>query len=173
LSCKANCHHPKKTRATFSHLAVESKPFAPAAMSYLADYPIGTVGNLLTGVNIKLAEDGEILVKGDNVFKGYWKMEEETRRSFTEDGYFMSGDIGYLDDDGFSPSRTVRKTSSSPRPKYRGKNIAPQKIEGLFLSDPLFAQFIVIGERRKFLSALLTINLDVASHLARANGIPF
>jgi long-subunit acyl-CoA synthetase (AMP-forming) len=132
LSCKANCHHPKKTRATFSHLAVESKPFTPAAMSYLADYRIGTVGNLLTGVNFKLAEDGETLNKGDNIFKGYWKMEKETRRSFTENGYFMSGDIGRLDDDGIL-SITDRKkniiiTSSS-------KNIAPQKVEGFFLMD--------------------------------------
>ena len=144
--------------------------FAPATMSNLADYRIGTVGKPLPGVSIKLAEDGEILVKGDNVFKGYWKMEEETRRSFNENGYFLSGDIGRLDADGFL-SITDRKKNIIIT--SGGKNIAPQKIEGIFLSDPLFAQFIVIGERRKFLSALLTINLDVASHLARENDIPF
>jgi len=144
--------------------------FAPATMSNLSDYRIGTVGKPLPGVSIKLAEDGEILVKGDNVFKGYWKMEEETRRAFTEDGYFMSGDIGQFDADGFL-SITDRKKNIIIT--SGGKNIAPQKIEGLFLSDPLFAQFIVIGERRKFLAALLTINLDVASHLANENNIPF
>ena len=144
--------------------------FAPATMSNLADYRIGTVGKPLPGVSIKLAEDGEILVKGDNIFKGYWKMEEETRLSFTDDGYFMSGDIGRFDKDGFL-SITDRKKNIIIT--SGGKNIAPQKIEGIFLSDPLFAQFIVIGERRKFLSALLTINLDVASHLARENNIPF
>jgi len=144
--------------------------FAPATMSNLADYRIGTVGKPLPDVSIKLAPDGEILVKGDNIFKGYWKMEEETRRSFTEDGYFISGDIGQFDEDGFL-SITDRKKNIIIT--SGGKNIAPQKIEGFFLSDPLFAQFIVIGERRKFLSALLTINLDVASHLARDNDIPF
>jgi long-chain acyl-CoA synthetase len=97
-------------------------------------------------------------------------MDEETRRSFTEDGYFMSGDIGQFDADGFL-SITDRKKNIIIT--SGGKNIAPQKIEGIFLSDPLFAQFIVIGDRRKFLSALLTINLDVASHLAHENNIPF
>ena len=144
--------------------------FAPATMSNLNDYRIGTVGKPLPGVSIKLADDGEILVKGENVFNGYWKMEEETRRSFTKDGYFMSGDIGRLDADGFL-SITDRKKNIIIT--SGGKNIAPQKIEGIFLSEPLFAQFIVIGDRRKFLSALLTINLDVASHLARENNIPF
>ena len=144
--------------------------FAPATMSNLADYRIGTVGKPLPGVDIKLADDGEILVKGDNVFQGYWKMEDETRRSFTTDGYFKSGDIGYFDADGFL-SITDRKKNIIIT--SGGKNIAPQKIEGIFLSDPLFAQFMVIGDRRKFLSALLTINLDVASHLANENDIPY
>ena len=130
--------------------------FAPATMSNLADYRIGTVGRPLPGVDIKLSDDGEILVKGENVFRGYWKMEDETRMAFTEDGYFLSGDIGRLDKDGFL-SITDRKKNIIIT--SGGKNIAPQKIESLFLSDPLFAQFIVIGERRKYLSALLTISL--------------
>ncbi len=144
--------------------------FAPATMSNLADYRIGTVGKPLPDVDIQLAEDGEILVKGDNVFKGYWKMEAATRDAFTDDGYFMSGDIGRFDEDGFL-SITDRKKNIIIT--SGGKNIAPQKIENLFVSDPLFAQFIVIGERRKFLSALLTINPDVAVHIAQDQGIPY
>jgi long-chain acyl-CoA synthetase len=75
--------------------------FAPATMSNLADYRIGTVGKPLPGVEIKLADDGEILIRGDNVFKGYWKMPDETAEAFTEDGFLRSGDIGVFDDAGF------------------------------------------------------------------------
>ncbi|BBO74190.1 long-chain-fatty-acid--CoA ligase [Desulfosarcina widdelii] len=142
--------------------------FAPATMSNLADYRIGTVGRPLPGVEIKLDEDGEILIRGDNVFKGYWKMPEETAETFTEDGFLRSGDIGSFDDAGFLMITDRKKnliiTSG-------GKNIAPQKIENLFLSDPLFTHFIVIGERRKFLSALLTINLEQAEVIAQKRGI--
>lgn len=143
---------------------------APATMSSLDDYKIGTVGKPIPGVDLKLGEDGEILIKGDNVFSGYWKMEKETKESFTEDGYLMSGDIGAFDNDGFL-SITDRKkdliiTSG-------GKNVAPQKIEGLFKFDPLFANVIVIGDRRKFLSALLNINFEQAELIATAKGISF
>ncbi|MDA3897984.1 MAG: AMP-binding protein, partial [Desulfobacteraceae bacterium] len=143
---------------------------APATMSNLSDYKIGTVGKPLPNVDIKIADDGEILVKGDNVFAGYWKMEKETKESFTDDGYFMSGDIGQFDADGFL-SITDRKkdliiTSG-------GKNIAPQKIEGLFKFDPLFVQFVVVGERKKFLSALVNINLEQAERIAKQQKIAF
>ncbi len=142
--------------------------FAPATMSNLADYRIGTVGRPLPGVDIKLAEDGEILIKGPNVFQGYWGLEEKTREAFTPDGYFKSGDIGAFDADGFL---TITDRKKNLIITSGGKNIAPQKIENLFLGDPLFAQFLVIGERRKFLSALVTINLDVARQRAHAYGI--
>ncbi|MCP3939880.1 MAG: long-chain fatty acid--CoA ligase [Desulfobacteraceae bacterium] len=142
---------------------------APACMSHLDDFRIGTVGYPIPGVDIKLADDGEILIRGDNVFAGYWKMEEATRKVFTKDGYFKSGDIGEFED-GFLKITDRKKdliiTSG-------GKNIAPQKIEGLFKSDPLFEHVIVIGESRKFLTALLNINLVQASFLARKNKIFF
>jgi len=142
--------------------------FAPATMSNLADYRIGTVGKALPGVEIKLADDGEILIRGDNVFKGYWKMPQETAEAFTDDGFLKSGDIGAIDDAGFL---TITDRKKNLIITSGGKNIAPQKIENLFLSDPLFTHFIVIGERRKFLSALLTINLDQAQLLAERQGI--
>jgi long-chain acyl-CoA synthetase len=144
--------------------------FAPATMSNLADYRIGTVGRPLPGVDIKLAPDGEILVGGDNVFKGYWRMEDETRESFDENGYFISGDIGMFDDAGFLKITDRKKnliiTSG-------GKNIAPQKIEGTFISDPLFAHFMVIGDRRKYLSALVTLNMERAERIAAENRIDY
>ena len=143
---------------------------APATMSNLNDYKIGTVGKPIPNVEVKIADDGEILIKGDNVFAGYWKMEKETKNAFTPDGYLMSGDIGQFDEDGFL-SITDRKkdliiTSG-------GKNIAPQKIEGIFKFDPLFTQFIVVGERKKFLSALVNINLEQAERLAAQQNIGF
>jgi len=142
--------------------------FAPATMSNLADYRIGTVGKPLPDVEIKLAEDGEILIRGNNVFAGYWKMPDATAEVFTEDGFLRSGDIGEFDDAGFL---TITDRKKNLIITSGGKNIAPQKIENLFLSDPLFTHFIVIGERRHFLSALLTINLDQAQLLAERQGI--
>ena len=143
---------------------------APATMSSLDDYKIGTVGKPLPGVDVQIAHDGEILVKGDNVFTGYWKMPEETSASFDQYGYLMSGDIGKFDEDGFL-SVTDRKkdliiTSG-------GKNVAPQKIEGVFKFDPLFAHFLVVGDRRKFLSALVNINLEQAERIAQQQGIAY
>jgi len=143
---------------------------APATMSNLADYKIGTVGKPLPYVDIKIADDGEILVKGDNVFAGYWKMEKETSNSFNDDGYFMSGDIGRFDEDGFL---TITDRKKDLIITSGGKNIAPQKIEGIFKFDPLFAQFIVVGERKKFLSALININLEQAERIARQQAIMF
>jgi long-chain acyl-CoA synthetase len=142
--------------------------FAPATMSNLADYRIGTVGKPLPDVEIKLAEDGEILIRGNNVFAGYWKMPDATAEVFTEDGFLRSGDIGEFDDAGFL---TITDRKKNLIITSGGKNIAPQKIENLFLSDPLFTHFIVIGERRHFLSALLTINLDQAQLLAERQSI--
>ena len=142
--------------------------FAPATMSNLADYRIGTVGRPLPGVDIRIAGDGEILIKGDNVFAGYWKMEQETREAFTVDGYLKSGDIGFLDRDGFL---TITDRKKNLIITSGGKNIAPQKIENLFMSDPLFSHFIVIGERRRFLTALVALNMDQAVQAAAAEGL--
>jgi len=117
---------------------------------------------------VKLADDGEILAKGDNVIKGYWKQPDVTKESFTADGYFMTGDIGMFDSDGFLYITDRKKdliiTSG-------GKNVAPQNIENLFKSDPLFSQCIVIGERQKYLTCLLNVDLQVAEKLAQEKGI--
>ncbi|MBP7585814.1 MAG: long-chain fatty acid--CoA ligase [Spirochaetes bacterium] len=141
---------------------------APATMSNLADYRIGSVGKPLPGFEVKLADDGEILAKGDNVIKGYWKQPDVTKESFTADGYFMTGDIGMFDSDGFLYITDRKKdliiTSG-------GKNVAPQNIENLFKSDPLFSQCIVIGERQKYLTCLLNVDLQVAEKLAQEKGI--
>lgn len=143
---------------------------APATMSGLDDYHIGTVGKPIPDVDVRIANDGEILIRGENVFAGYWKMPEETKKTFTKDGFLMSGDIGRFNEYGFLEITDRKKdliiTSG-------GKNVAPQKIEGLFKFDPIFEHFMVIGDRRKFLSALVNINLEEAERVALINNIPF
>jgi len=141
---------------------------APATMSNLAHYRIGTVGKALPGVEIRLDDDGEILVRGGNVFRGYWNMEAETRDAFTEDGFLRTGDMGILSDEGFLRIVDRKKdliiTSG-------GKNISPQKIENLFMGDPLFSFVVVIGDRKKHLTALVNINLEEAADLAGKRGL--
>ena len=143
---------------------------APATMQSLADYRIGTTGKPIPGMDIKIADDGEILLKGGNVIKGYWKLPNETRDAFTPDGYFMSGDIGMFDEEG---NLLITDRKKDLIITSGGKNVAPQKIENMFKSDPLFTQFIVIGERKKYLTGLCNINPEEAAALANEEGIPF
>jgi len=143
---------------------------APATMQSLADYRIGTTGKPIPGMDIKIAEDGEILLKGGNVIKGYWKLPNETRDAFTPDGYFMSGDIGMFDEEG---NLLITDRKKDLIITSGGKNVAPQKIENMFKSDPLFTQFIVIGERKKYLTGLCNINPEEAAALANEEGIIF
>jgi long-chain acyl-CoA synthetase len=143
---------------------------APATMQSLADYRIGTTGKPIPGQDIKIAGDGEILIKGGNVIKGYWKLPDETSKSFTPDGYFMSGDIGTFDDEG---NLLITDRKKDLIITSGGKNIAPQKIEGLFMSDPLFTQFIVIGEKKKYITALCNINIEEVERFAKQDDISY
>ena len=143
---------------------------APVSLNTINDYKFGTAGKPLPCNQVRIADDGEILVKGGNVFKGYWKMPEQTREAFTEDGWLKTGDIGYLDNEGYL-SITDRKKDLIIT--AGGKNIAPQNIENLFKEDPLFEQFVAIGDRRKYLVGLVNINLEVAERIAREEGLRF
>jgi long-chain acyl-CoA synthetase len=143
---------------------------APVTMSNLAHYRIGTTGPAVPGLEIKIAGDGEILIKGDNVVSGYWNMPEETERVFDADGYFMTGDIGNLDENGFL---TITDRKKDLIITAGGKNVAPQKIETLFMNDPLFSMFIVVGDKRKYLSALCNLNMEKAETLAKKHEIPY
>jgi long-chain acyl-CoA synthetase len=143
---------------------------APVSLNVIDDYRFGTTGKPLPCNQVRIAEDGEILVKGGNVVQGYWKMPEQTREIFTPDGWLMTGDIGRLDKDGFLAITGRKKDIIITA---GGKNIAPQNIEGLFLEDPLFEHVLVIGDRRRYLTALMTLNMDEAARLAREAQIPF
>lgn len=143
---------------------------APATLNTINDYKFGTTGKPITCNKIKIAEDGEILIKGDNVMQGYWKMPEQTKETFTEDGWLKSGDIGHLDADGFLVITDRKKDLIITA---GGKNIAPQNIENMFKQDPLFEQVMVIGDNRKYLVALFNLNHDVSVRIAKQADIPF
>ncbi len=118
------------------------------------DYQFGTVGKPLGDTEIKLAEDGEILIRGSMVFKGYYNNPEATKEVFTEDGWFRSGDIGEIIHGGFLKITDRKKelivTSG-------GKNIAPQKLENLLKGVRWISQAIVFGDKQKYIAALLTL----------------
>ncbi len=126
-----------------------------------------TTGPAVPGVRIKIAPDGEILVKGDNVFMGYFKDREATRESL-KDGWLYSGDIGEIDKDGHLKVTDRKKdliiTSG-------GKNISPSNIENMLKSNPLISQAVVIGDKRPFLTALLTLNPENLLKFAKEHGI--
>jgi long-chain acyl-CoA synthetase len=132
-------------------------------------FKIGTVGKPYGDLQVKIAEDGEILVKGSTVFKGYWNMPEETRASFV-DGWFKTGDIGSIDSEGFlsitDRKKDLLKTSG-------GKFIAPQPIENALKANVLIAQAAVIGDRRKYASVILSPHFPLLEDWARANGVIF
>jgi long-chain acyl-CoA synthetase len=132
-------------------------------------FKIGSVGKVNDGLQLKIAEDGEILVKGPTVFQGYWEMPEETRNSFV-DGWFKTGDIGELDSEGFlhitDRKKDLIKTSG-------GKFIAPQPIENALKSNVLIAQAAVIGDKRKYASVILSPHFPLLEDWARANGVAF
>jgi len=129
----------------------------------------GTVGKPLPGVEIRIAPDGEILARGPNVMKGYYKKDAETREVF-ENGWFKTGDIGHLDEDGFLVITDRKKdlivTSG-------GKNIAPQPIENTLKTIPYITTAVVIGDRKRFVSALIVPNYEKIEQYARSNGIEF
>jgi long-chain acyl-CoA synthetase len=128
---------------------------------------LGTVGPAFDGVTIKIADDGEILVKGPNVFLGYYKDKEATAETLI-DGWLHSGDLGKLDADGY--------LSISGRKKEiiitaGGKNIAPKNIEGALKNTRLINEAVVIGDQRKFLSALVTLDEEVVQAYVADNGL--
>ncbi len=132
-------------------------------------FRFGTVGQLLPGVEVKIAEDSEILVRGANVMLGYFKNEEETKLTI-RNGWFYTGDIGKFDEDGFliitDRKKDLIKTSG-------GKYVAPQKIENLLVSDEYIAQVCVCGDRRNYITALIAPNFEQVEKYARSLGISY
>jgi long-chain acyl-CoA synthetase len=130
---------------------------------------VGSVGKPLGNVEVRIADDGEILVRGLSVFHAYWNKPEETREAFHEE-WFKTGDIGRIDEDGFlyvtDRKKDLLKTSG-------GKFIAPQPIESSLKHDPWIAEAVVIGDKRKFPAVLIIPNFAVLETYARSEGLPF
>lgn len=132
-------------------------------------HKLGSVGKPLGNVEVKIAEDGEILVRGPSVFKGYWKRPDETANAFV-DGWFKTGDIGNLDADGFlsvtDRKKDLIKTSG-------GKFIAPQPIENSLKHNALVAEAIIVGDKRKFPAVVISPYFSLLEDWARNNEVAF
>jgi long-chain acyl-CoA synthetase len=132
-------------------------------------FKFGSVGQTLPGVQLRIAEDGEILARGPNIATlGYYKQPEATREVFDPDGWFHTGDIGTVDQDGFLVITDRKKDLIVTA---GGMNIAPQNIENLLKADPFISQVMVYGDRRPYPVALITINPEELSKFAREQGI--
>ncbi|MGZ5496385.1 MAG: AMP-dependent synthetase/ligase, partial [Candidatus Aminicenantales bacterium] len=129
----------------------------------------GTAGRAIPRVELRIAEDGEILARGPNVMMGYYKNEADTREVL-KDGWLHTGDIGRFDEDGFliitDRKKDIIVTSG-------GKNVAPQPIESLIQASPLIASAVVVGNSRKFVSALIVPDFEKLEAYAKAHGIAF
>ncbi len=130
---------------------------------------IGTVGLPLPGVSIRIDEDGEILIKGVSVFPGYWRNEAATSEVFTEDGWFRTGDIGELDDEGFLKITGRKKEMIVTA---GGKNVAPAVLEDRIRSHALVSQCMVVGDGRPFVAALITLDDEAFGLWKERNGKP-
>jgi long-chain acyl-CoA synthetase len=132
------------------------------------DFKFGTIGKPLPGVEVKIAADGEILIRGPHVFKEYFRDPAGTREAIDPEGWFHSGDIGTMDAQGFlritDRKKDIIVTSG-------GKNVAPQNIENLLKTDKMVSQAFVYGDRKKYLTALMTLSADEIVKWAAENGV--
>jgi long-chain acyl-CoA synthetase len=139
------------------------------AVNTPVNHRLGTVGKVLPNLEVRIAVDGEILVRGPSVFKGYWNRPEETENAF-ENGWFKTGDIGHLDAEGYlsvtDRKKELIKTSG-------GKFIAPQPIENSLKLNPLVGTAVVVGDRRKFACVLISPNFAALEEWAQSNAVSF
>ncbi|AAT89350.1 long-chain fatty acid--CoA ligase [Leifsonia xyli subsp. xyli] len=139
---------------------------APATVNRPGTFKIGTVGPSLPGVDLRLADDGEIQVRGVNVFKEYWQNPEATAEAF-EDGWFRTGDLGSFDADGFL---TITGRKKEMIVTAGGKNVSPAALEDPIRAHPLVGQVVVVGDQRPFISALVTLDTEMLPVWLANNG---
>ncbi|CVK16744.1 long-chain acyl-CoA synthetase [Apibacter mensalis] len=143
---------------------------ATVAAFPLKNYEYNSVGKPMTGVQIRIGAENEILIKGYGVFKGYYKKEKETKEAFTADGWFKTGDAGKFDDNGnliiIDRIKDLMKTSN-------GKYICPQLIENLLTNDNFIEKAVVIGDNKPYVTALLVPNFEALKRLADSLNIHF
>ena len=148
----------------------ETSPIITINRTSKGDLKLGSVGKTIEGVEVKIADDGEILSKGANLMMGYYNDPELTQAAIDNDGWFHTGDIGYIDKEGFlmvtDRKKEIFKLSN-------GKFIAPQLIENVFKQSPLIDQIMVMGEHEKFASALISPNFKYFEELRSASKISY
>ncbi len=130
---------------------------------------IGTVGLPLPGVSFRIADDGEVLIKGKVVFPGYWRNDQATADTFTQDGWYRSGDIGELDDEGFLKITGRKKEMIVTA---GGKNVAPAVLEDRLRTHALISQCMVVGDGRPYVAALITIDAEALGPWKERHGKP-
>ena len=138
------------------------------SMNYPEKWKFGTVGAPVPGVEVRIAEDGEILTRGPHVMKGYFNNEAATAEVINEEGWFHTGDIGIIDADGFVKITDRKKNIIV---LSNGKNVAPQPIESELVQSPFISQIMVVGSERKNLAALIVPNFDALKAWASENSI--
>lgn len=147
-----------------------TESLATVSCNHLGEpYTVGGVGIPIEGIDIKISDEGEVLLKGPTITKGYYNREDLTKAAFTDDGYFRTGDSGYLKDGELFLKERIKdlyKTSN-------GKYIAPQMIESKLLVDKFIDQICIIADQRKFVSALIIPVYSLLEEYAREHGIPF
>jgi long-chain acyl-CoA synthetase len=140
---------------------------APVACNRPETNRHGTVGRLLPSVEAKIADDGEIMIKGPTVFAGYYKNAKATEEAL-QDGWFLTGDIGEIDQDGYLHIKDRKKDIIITA---GGKHVAPQFIENMYRGEQLISNIVVYGDRRKYITALITLNRDAVEKLAKTRQI--
>ena len=135
-----------------------------ATVNRPAQFRFGTVGPALPGVELRIADDGEVLIKTDTNFAGYFKDERATREVLPGDGWLRSGDLGHLDEDGFL---TITDRMKDILVTAGGKNVAPQNLENALKTHPLISQALVVGDKRPYVAALITVADETTPDEAR------
>lgn len=140
------------------------------SVNTLDDFRYGSVGQPAPGVDVRIEEDGEISAKGPNIMVGYYKKEADTKEVLDDDGWFHTGDIGHLDEDGFLKITDRKKNIIVTA---GGKNIAPQPIENIMITSKYIEQFMMIGDKRKFCSAVIVAAEEPLKKWADAKGLKY
>ena len=127
------------------------------------DFKFGTVGKPLPGVEIRIADDGEILLRSNTVFKGYYRDEEATRETLDDEGFVHTGDVGHVDEDGFLHITDRKKDIIVTA---GGKNVAPQNLENELKAHKVISQALVVGDRKPYVAALVTVDPEATAGMS-------
>lgn len=145
-----------------------TETFAAATVNRPDDFHFGTVGKPIPGIQLKIAPDGEVMLKGPTIFKEYLNQPEELKKVMTQDGWFLTGDVGELSRDGFLRITDRKKDIIITA---GGQNVAPQMIESFLMENRFINHCMVYGDKKKYLTAIITLNTETTLEYARKEGL--